>query len=61
MHLDCRMSYTIAFRLDFWLVRRQSRVVLDRIDVPANYKVVLHLLLPEVEVRSVELPNAHLR
>jgi hypothetical protein len=25
-----------------------------------NYKVVLHLLLPEVEVRPVKFPNAHL-
>jgi hypothetical protein len=35
--------------------------MLDWIDVAASYKVVLHLLLPEVEVRPVELLNAHLR
>jgi hypothetical protein len=61
MHLDCRTSYTIKFRPDFRLVRRRSRVVLNWIDVAANYEVVLRLLLPKVEVRPVELPNAHLR
>jgi hypothetical protein len=60
MHPDCRTSYTIKFCPDFRLVRRRSQVVLDWIDVAAKYEVVLHLLLPEVEVRPVELLNAHL-
>jgi hypothetical protein len=34
--------------------------MLDWVDAAANYEVVVHLLFPEVEVRLVELPNAHL-
>jgi hypothetical protein len=60
MHPDCRTSYTIDFHPYLWLVHRRGRVVFDRINVAANYEVVLHLLLLDVEVRPVELLNAHL-
>ena len=35
----------------FW-----SDFILNRIDLTLDYKIVLHLLLPEVEVRSIEPP-----
>ena len=37
--------------IDFW-----SNLILNRINLTLDYKIVLHLLLPEVEVRTVELP-----
>ena len=37
--------------IDFW-----STFILNRIDLTLDYKIVLHLLLPEVEVRAVEPP-----
>jgi hypothetical protein len=61
MHPDCRMSYPIEFRPYFRLVRCRSCVVLDWIDLAVNYEVVLHLFIPEVDVRPVNLRNAHLR
>ena len=42
--------------IDFW-----SYFNLNRIDMTLDYKIVLHLLLPEVEVRTVELPETHFR
>ena len=37
--------------INFW-----STFILDWIDLTLDYKIVLHLLLPEVEVRTVEPP-----
>jgi hypothetical protein len=47
-------------RPNFRLIGCRCRVVLDCIDLDTDYQIVLHLLFPEVEVRPVELPNAHL-
>jgi hypothetical protein len=60
MHPYSGANYLIQFRPYFWLVGCRSRVVLDWIDLATNYETVRHLLLPEVEVRPVELPYAHL-
>jgi hypothetical protein len=63
MHPDDRAGYSVQFRpyVQVWLVCCRGRVVLYRIDVAADYEIVLHLLFPEVEVRPFELPYAHFR
>jgi hypothetical protein len=50
----------LHLRPNFRLIGCRCRVVLDWIDLATDYKIVLHLLFPEAEVRTVELSNAHL-
>jgi hypothetical protein len=60
MHPNSGANDTVQLRPNFQLVGCWCRVVLDWIDLATDYQIVLHLLFPEVEVRPVELPNAHL-
>ena len=38
----------------------KSIFILNRVDLTLYNKVILHLLLPEIEVRVIELPETHL-
>ena len=59
MHSDGSAGYPVQLRPLFRRVRRRRFLVLDEIDLATDYQIVLHLLLPEVEVRPIELPKAH--
>jgi hypothetical protein len=50
---DGGANYPIQFRPYFRLVGCLSRVVLDWVDLAMDYQIVLYLILPEVEVRTI--------
>jgi hypothetical protein len=60
MYPNSGANDTAHFHPNFRLVGCHCHVVLDWIDLATDYQIVLHLLFPEVEIRPVELPNAHL-
>jgi hypothetical protein len=56
MHPNGSTSESVQFRPFFRLIHSQNVLVLDRVDLTTDYEIVMHLFLPEVEVRLVELP-----
>ena len=48
---DSAQLLPLVCLINFW-----STFILNWIDLTLDYKIVLHLLLPEIEVRTVEPP-----
>jgi hypothetical protein len=60
MHSNDSTAYLVQLVPFFRLVCCQRVLMLYWINLATNYEIVLHLLLPEVEIRLVELPQTHL-
>ena len=56
MHPNGGLNNLIKFDPLIWFEFFYNVFVLNRIDLTFDDQVILHLLLPEVVVRSVELP-----